>query len=69
MIIQQCDICKRYVPLYDSIVLHKKAIDYCLRCKAIADKMKEEYRKEYSQEVDNRLMNLEKRIIKRYIKK
>ena len=27
MIIQQCDICKREVPILDTIVLYKKPID------------------------------------------
>ena len=64
MIIQQCDICKRYTTIYDTMILHKKSIDYCLRCKSKADKIKAEFK----QEAENKLRNIEEKIIKKNIK-
>ena len=46
MIIQQCDICKRKVPILDTVVLYKKSIDYCEKCKNKVEKAKKEYEKE-----------------------
>lgn len=65
MIIQQCDICKRYTTIYDTMILHKKSIDYCLRCKPKADAL----RKEFKQEADKKLEALEEKKIKNLYKK
>lgn len=45
MIIQQCDICKRKVPILDTVVLYKKSIDYCEKCKNKVEKAKKNMKK------------------------
>lgn len=67
MIIQQCDICKREVPILDTVVLYKKPIDYCERCKNKVEKIKQEYKKEMEYEycvLDSRLKSKERNLIK-----
>ena len=46
MIIQQCDICKREAPILDTLILYKKPIDYCERCRSKVEKLKQEYKRE-----------------------
>ena len=46
MIIQKCDICNREVPILDNIILYKKPIDFCNRCRDKIEKAKQEYKKE-----------------------
>ncbi len=68
MIIQQCDICKREVPILDTLILYKKPIDYCERCRSKAEKLKQEYKREIEYEyciLDSRLKAKEKELIKR----
>mgnify|MGYP004506424209 FL=1 len=67
MIIQQCDICKRKVPILDTVVLYKKSIDYCEKCKNKVEKAKKEYEKEIEYEyciLDSRLKSKERNLIK-----
>lgn len=66
MIIQQCDICKREVPILDTAVLYKKSIDYCERCKNKVEKVKQEYKREIEYEysiLDSRLKSKERKLI------
>lgn len=68
MIIQQCDICKRKVPILDTAVLYKKSIDYCEKCKNKVEKAKQEYKKEMEYEycvLDSRLKSKERNLIKK----
>lgn len=68
MIIQQCDICKREVPILDTLILYKKSIDYCERCRSKVEKLKQEYKREIEYEyciLDSRLKAKEKELIKR----
>ena len=68
MIIQQCDICKRKVPILDTVVLYKKSIDYCEKCKDKVEKIKKEYKKEMEYEycvLDSRLKSKERNLIKK----
>lgn len=68
MIIQQCDICKRKVPILDTVVLYKKSIDYCEKCKNKVEKAKQEYKKEMEYEycvLDSRLKSKERNLIKK----
>jgi|GEM_PF-2863909 len=68
MIIQQCDICKRKVPILDTVVLYKKPIDYCERCKNKVEKIEQEYKKEMEYEycvLDSRLKSKERNLIKK----
>ena len=68
MIIQQCDICKREVPTLDTVVLYKKPIDYCERCKNKVEKIEQEYKKEMEYEycvLDSRLKSKERNLIKK----
>ena len=67
MIIQKCDICKREVPIIDTIVLYKKPIDYCERCRNKVEKIKQEYKQELEYQyciLDSRLRSKEKNLIK-----
>ena len=50
MIIQKCDICNREVPILDNIILYKKPIDYCNRCRDKIEKAKQEYKREIEYE-------------------
>lgn len=66
MIIQQCDICKREVPILDTAVLYKKSIDYCEKCKNKVEKAKKEYKREIEYEysiLDSRLKSKERKLI------
>ena len=68
MIIQQCDICKRKVPILDTVVLYKKSIDYCEKCKNKVEKAKQEYKREMEYEyctLDSRLKSKERNLIKK----
>ena len=68
MIIHKCDICKREVPILDTVVLYKKTIDYCERCKNKVEKIKQEYKKEMEYEycvLDSRLKSKERNLIKK----
>lgn len=68
MIIQQCDICKRKVPILDTVVLYKKSIDYCEKCKNKVEKAKQEYKREMECEycvLDSRLKSKERNLIKK----
>lgn len=67
MIIQKCDICKREAPIIDTIVLHKKPLDYCERCRNKIEKIKQEYKREVEYQyciLDSRLREKEKSLIK-----
>ncbi len=66
MIIQKCDICNREVPILDNIILYKKPIDFCNRCRDKIEKAKQEYKKEVDYEyciLDSKLRNKERNII------
>lgn len=68
MIIQQCDICKRKVPILDTVVLYKKSIDYCEKCKNKVEKARQEYKREIEYEycvLDSRLKSKERNLIKK----
>ena len=67
MIIHKCDICKREVPILETIILYKKPIDYCERCKNRIEKAKQEYKREIEYEyclLDSRLKSKERNLIK-----
>ena len=67
MIIHKCDICKREVPILETIILYKKPIDYCERCRNIIEKAKQEYKREIEYEyclLDSRLKSKERNLIK-----
>lgn len=66
MIIFQCDICKNKTSQIDTLVLYKKSIDYCHKCKEEVEKMKQDYKREIDYEnvmLDSRLKSKEKNII------
>ena len=66
MIIQKCDICNREVLALDTMILYKRPIDYCYKCKEEVEKMKQEYKREIEYEnvmLDSRLKSKEKNII------
>ena len=68
MIIQQCDICKWKVPILDTVVLYKKSIDYCEKCKNKVEKARQEYKREIEYEycvLDSRLKSKERNLIKK----
>lgn len=48
MIIQICDICNKEVKCLETIVLYKKPIEYCDKCK---EKV-EEFAREFSKEIN-----------------
>jgi hypothetical protein len=67
MIIHKCDICKREVPILETIILYKKPIDYCERCRNRIEKAKQEYKREIEYEyclLDSRLKSKERNLIK-----
>lgn len=67
MIIHKCDICKREVPILETIILYKKPIDYCERCGNRIEKAKQEYKREIEYEyclLDSRLKSKERNLIK-----
>lgn len=67
MIIHKCDICKREVPILETIILYKKPIDYCERCRNRIEKAKLEYKREIEYEyclLDSRLKSKERNLIK-----
>jgi hypothetical protein len=68
MIREQCDICKREVFISDTIILYKKPIDYCIRCREKVEKIKREYKREIEYEycvLDSRLRAKERELIKK----
>lgn len=68
MIIRKCDICRREVPILDTVVLYKKPIDYCERCRDKVEKVKQEYKRELEYEyciLDSRLKSKEKNLIEK----
>lgn len=67
MIIHKCDICKREVTILETIILYKKPIDYCERCRNRIEKAKQEYKREIEYEyclLDSRLKSKERNLIK-----
>ena len=68
MIIQQCDICKREVSTLDTVILYKKPIDYCEKCRSKVGKLKQEYKREIEYEyciLDSKLKSKEKELIRK----
>ncbi|MBR3002870.1 MAG: hypothetical protein IKF38_04860 [Clostridia bacterium] len=71
MIIQQCDICKRETAIYDTIILYKKPIDYCVRCKNTITRIKQMYQNEVKKQLtkmDKILIEAENKSLKNGIK-
>jgi hypothetical protein len=68
MIIQQCDICKRKTASLNTLILYKKTIDYCEKCKSKVEKARQEYKREIEYEycvLDSRLKSKERNLIKK----
>lgn len=66
MIIHRCDICKKNVAHLETIVLYKKSFDYCINCKAEAERIKEKFKREYEYEnviLSSRLKAKEKKFL------
>ena len=50
MIIHKCDICKKKSNNIQTIILHKKVIDYCPKCRVRAEQIEHEFKKVRKQE-------------------
>lgn len=72
MIIQRCDLCNKQSSFLQSMVLHKKTIDYCSACKEKAEQIKEDFRQVIKQEYmiyESRLRKAEQDFYYKKIKK
>lgn len=71
MIIQKCDICKKKSDNIQTIILHKKVIDYCPKCKIRAEQILKEFERIRQQEYllyEMSLREVEKDFLNGYIK-
>lgn len=66
MIKFKCDICNKNTTTLETVILHKRTIDFCTDCKQKVDNIVEEFYKEKLQEYlkyEQRLKQIEKDII------
>lgn len=67
MIIKKCDFCKKEVDYINTVVLYKKSIDFCEKCRKKAEKIIADFEKEIDYEStmkDIALRNKEKQYLK-----
>lgn len=70
MIIQKCDICKKKSDNIQTIILHKKVIDYCPKCRIRAEQILNEFKRVRQQEYllyEMSLREVEKDFYKEFI--
>lgn len=69
MIIKRCDFCKKDVDYINTVVLYKKSIDFCEKCRNKAEKVIKDFEREINYEntmKDISLRNKEKNYLKTF---